>query len=160
MRFGLLNLAMGAALMATAGAGVARAEPEVMAKCDTPAAQAMRFTSADGWKPMPNPDRAVTITRDKGKFSIQLDGEGGYTSGSVFALPQEHIERFRVLRSDGAEIFHLEAGADGQPILKRTIRGGRDGSHVYNIREMILTHCPVVSSDLVVGKASAAGAGG
>jgi hypothetical protein len=158
MRLGLWCLAAGAALIVVGGA--AHAEPEVIVKCDTPASEAMRFTSADGWKPMPNPDRMVTITRDKGKFSVQLDGEGGYTSGSVFALPMDHIERFRVLRSDGAEVFHLEAGGDGQPILKRTIRGGRDGSHVYNIREMILTHCPVVSSQIVVGKPSAAGAGG
>jgi hypothetical protein len=158
MRLGFWSLAAGAAFIAAAGA--ARAEPEVIVKCDMPAPQAMRFTSADGWKPVPNPDRAVTITREKGKFAIQLDGEGGYTSGSVFPLPMDHIERFRVLRSDGAEVFHLEAGPDGQPILKRTIRGGRDGSHVYNIREMILTHCPVVSSQVVVGKPSVAGAGG
>ncbi|THD63138.1 hypothetical protein [Phenylobacterium sp.] len=158
MRVGFLRLAAGAALVVAVGA--ARAEPVEIVKCDTPAPQAMRFTSAEGWKPVPNPDRAVTITRDNGKFAIQLDGEGGYTSGSVFPLPMVHIERFRVLRSDGAEVFHLEAGADGQPILKRTIRGGRDGSHVYNIREMVLTHCPMVSSDVVVGKPSAAGAGG
>jgi hypothetical protein len=151
---------LGLAALAAAAAGAARAEPEVLVKCDAPAPQAMRFTNAGGWQPVPNPDRAVTISRDKGKFSIQLDGEGGYTSGSVFALPMVHIERFRVMRIDGAEIFHLEAGADGQPVLKRTIRGGRDGTHLYNIREMTLTHCPVVSSDVVVGKAGAAGAGG
>jgi hypothetical protein len=147
------------AVLAAAVAGAARAEPEVLVKCDVPAPQAMRFTNAGGWQPIPNPDRAVTITREKGKFAIQLDGEGGYTSGSVFALPMDHIERFRVLRIDGAEVYRLEAGADGQPILKRTIRGGRDGTHVYNIREMTLTHCPVVSGDVVVGKAGAAGGG-
>jgi hypothetical protein len=152
-----MSLAAGAALIAAAGA--ARAEPQVIVKCDTPASQAMRFTNAGGWQPMPNPDRAVTITRDKGRFAIQLEGEGGYASGSVFALPMDHIERFRVPRIDGAEIFHLEAGVDGQPVLKRTIRGGRDGTHLYNIREMTLTHCPVVSSDVVVGKAGAAGGG-
>ncbi|HEX3364687.1 hypothetical protein [Phenylobacterium sp.] len=150
---------LGLAVLAAALAGAARAEPEVLVKCDVPAPQAMRFTNADGWKPMANPDRAVTITRDRGKFAIQLDGEAGYASGSVFALPMDHIERFRVLRTDGAEIFHLEAGPDGQPILKRTIRGGRDGTHLYNIREMTLTHCPVVSSDVVVAKAGAGGGG-
>jgi hypothetical protein len=155
MRLRILSLAV----LAGAAAGAARAEPEVLVKCDVPAPQAMRFTNAGGWEPMVNPDRAVTITRDKGKFAIQLDGEGGYSSGSVFPLPMDHIERFRVLRSDGPEVFHLEAGADGQPILKRTIRGGRDGSHVYNIREMTLTHCPVVSGDVVVAKPGAAGGG-
>lgn len=150
---------LGLAVLAAAAAGAARAEPEVLVKCDVPAPQAMRFTNAGGWQPMPNPDRAVTITRDKGKFAIQLDGEAGYSSGSVFALPMDHIERFRVLRIDGAEIFHLEAGPDGQPILKRTIRGGRDGTHLYNIREMTLTHCPVVSSDVVIAKPAAAGGG-
>lgn len=148
-------MAAGAALIAAAGA--ARAEPEVIVRCDTPAPEAMRYTNAGGWKPMPNPDRAVTITRDKGKFAIQLEGEAGYSSGSVFPLPMDHIERFRVLRIDGTEIFRLEAGADGQPTLKRTIRGGRDGTHVYNIRQMTLTHCPVVSSDVVVAKAGAGG---
>lgn len=148
---------LGLAVLAAAMAGAARAEPEVLVKCDVPAPQAMRFTNASGWQPMPNPDRAVTITRDKGKFAIQLEGEAGYSSGSVFALPMDHIERFRVLRIDGAEIFHLEAGPDGQPILKRTIRGGRDGTHLYNIREMTLTHCPVVSGDVVVAKPGAAG---
>ena len=155
MKRGFIGLTVGAALIVAAGA--ARAEPQVIVKCDTPASEAMRFTNAGGWQPMPNPDRAVTITRDKGKFAIQLEGEGGYASSSVFALPMDHIERFRVLRIDGTEVFRLEAGADGQPVLKRTIRGGRDGTHIYNIREMTLTHCPVVSAEVVVGKAGAAG---
>lgn len=153
MRLGSWSLAAAVAMLASAGA--ARAEPEAIVKCDTPAPQAMRYTMADGWKPMANPDRSVVITRDKGKFAIQVEGEGGYSTGAVFALPMDHIERFRVLRVDGAEIFHLEAGPDGQPMLKRNIRGGRDGSHVYNIREMTLTHCSLVSPEVVVAKAGA-----
>ena len=117
-------------------------------------------THATDWKPYPNPDRSVTITREGGKFGIEVEGETSYASHAVFAMPMQNIKTFKVLRSDGAEQFHLEKGEGGKPILKHTIRGGRDGSHVYNIREMILANCPVVAPDVVVSEPGAADTGG
>lgn len=141
-------------------ANAAWADPEVLVKCDGPLPNAMRFSRETDWKPIPNPDRSVTITRDKGKFAIEVTGDLAYRTNLVFPSPVQKIERFKVLRGDGSEQFHLEKGDGGKPILKHTIRGGRDGSHTYNIREMILATCSVVSSDVVVGEAQAAGAGG
>jgi len=150
---GAVALVVGAAL----GHG-AWAEPQVLVKCDGALPQGMKFTRDTGWKPYPNPDRAVTITRDKGKFAVQLEGEAAYSSGTVLPLPMVGIKTFKVLRSDGPELFHLEKDpASGKPILKHTIRGGRDGSHLYNIRETILANCPVVSADVVVAEPAAPG---
>lgn len=146
--------------MTLAMASAAWADPEVIVKCDAPLAEAMRFTRETDWKPFPNPDRSVTITADKGKFAIEVTGDLGYRSNLVFPSPVHGVRSFKVLRSDGSEMFHLEKGPDGKPILKHTIRGGRDGSHVYNIREMTLAGCSIIGPDVVVGEPQAAGAGG
>jgi hypothetical protein len=142
-----------------APAHAAPAEPQVIVKCDSPLADGMKFTRETNWKPYPNPDKSVTITRTGGKFGIELTGETAYSSNLVFPSPIQGIRTFKVLRSDGSEQFHLEKGDGGKPILKHTIRGGRDGSHVYNIRETILANCSVVSPDVVVSEPQAAGAG-
>lgn len=152
--------AAGLALAMAVAAGAAHADPEVMLKCDGAAPQAMRWARDTDWKPIPNPDTGVTITRDHGKYTIQVTGELAYTTMTVFPLPVQNPKAFKVVRAEGGEMFHLEKGPDGQPILKHTIRGGRDGTHQYNIREMIQTHCPVVSPDVVVGEAQAPGQGG
>ncbi|MBS0364083.1 MAG: hypothetical protein JSR98_22135 [Proteobacteria bacterium] len=141
-------------------ARAAAAAPEVIVKCDGPLAEAMKFTNATKWQPYPNPDKSVTITRDKGRFSVELAGETTYASSAVIATPMKDIQTFKVLRIDGNELFHLEKGADGKPILKHTIRGGRDGTHLYNIRESILANCSVVSPDVAVSAPQAQGAGG
>ncbi len=147
-----------AALAATlVTANAAWADPEVLVKCDGPLPEAMRFSRDTDWKPIPNPDRSVTITRDHGKFAIDMVGEAAYHSNLVFPSPMQGIRTFKVLRSDGSEQFHLEKDKAGKPILKHTIRGGRDGSHSYNIREMILANCSIVGPDVVVGEAQAAG---
>jgi hypothetical protein len=155
MRFGLAILAAAGGVAMAHGA---LADPEVMLKCDSPLAQGMRFTSAGGWQPFPNPDRSVTITREHNKYAIAVEGDLAFTSGAVFALPQVGIRSFKALRPGGSEFFHLEKDpATGKPILKHTIRGGRDGSHVYNIREMILANCATVSPDVVVTEPAAPG---
>ena len=147
-----------AAAVALAGAATA-AEPQVIVKCDGPLAEGMKFTHATNWQPYPNPDKSVVITRDGGKFGIELAGETSYSSHAVFAMPMQNIKTFKVLRSDGAELFHLEKGEGGKPILKHTIRGGRDGTGKYNIRETILANCSVVDPGVVVSEPQAAGAG-
>jgi hypothetical protein len=157
MKIGLAGLAAG--LLLLAGAQGAWADPEVVVKCDGHLADGMRFARDTGWKPYPNPDRAVTITRDNGKFAIAVEGDLPYTSNLVIPLPQVGIKTFKVLRSGGNEEFHLEKDpATGKPLLKHTIRGGRDGSHVYNIRETILANCPTVSPDVMVAEPTAPGA--
>lgn len=148
-----LRLAGLAAVAAIALAHGAWADPEVMVKCDGALPDGMRFTAAGGWQTFPNPDRSVLITREHNKYAIAVEGELAFTSGAVFALPQVGIHSFRVLRSGGAEDFHLEKDpANGKPILKHTIRGGRDGTGKYNIREMILANCSTVSPDVVVSE--------
>ena len=150
----MLTLAAGVAL-----AYAACAEPEVIVKCDGALPQGMRFTAAGGWQPFANPDRSVVITREHNKYAIAVEGDLAFTSNAVFALPQVGIRAFKVLRSGGSEYFHLEKDqATGKPILKHTIRGGRDGSHIYNIREMTVGGCSTVSPDVVVAEASAPGA--
>jgi hypothetical protein len=161
MKLAAAGLAAGLGIaLSGALAGAAWAEPQVVVKCDGPAPDAMRWTRETDWKPYPNPLRSVVITGDNNKYLIEVTGEDGYRSHTVFALPVHEIKAFRVMRSEGNELFHLEKGPDGKPLLKRTIRGGRDGSHLYNIREMILANCPVISPDVVVGEPQAAGAGG
>ncbi|THD58648.1 hypothetical protein [Phenylobacterium sp.] len=157
-----MRIAMGAAAagVALALAGAARAEPQVIVKCDGPLTDAMRFTHDTGWKPFPNPDAGVTITRDKGRFGIEVKGEDSYSSSAVLPMPLQNPKSFKVLRGTGNELFHLEKGDGGKPVLKHTIRGGRDGSHVYNIREMILANCSVVAPDVVVSEPGAADTGG
>ena len=140
-------------------ARAAAAEPEVIVKCDGPLPDAMKFTNATKWQPYPNPDRSVTITRDKGKFGVELAGETAYSSSAVIATPMKDIKTFKVLRIDGNELFHLEKGQGGKPILKHTIRGGRDGTHLYNIRESILANCSVVSPDVAVSEPQVASSG-
>jgi hypothetical protein len=156
MKTGLAMLTLAASIGLAHGA---LAEPEVMVKCDAALPQGMRFTAAGGWQPFANPDRSVVITREHNKYAIAVEGDLAYMSSTVFALPTIGIRSFKVLRSGGSEYFHLEKDpASGKPILKHTIRGGRDGSHVYNIREMILGGCSTVSPDVVVAEASAPGA--
>jgi hypothetical protein len=155
MKLGLAGLAAGAGLALTHGAW---ADPEVMVKCDGPLADGMRFTSAGGWQPFPNPDKAVTITREHNKYAVAVEGELAFTSGAVFALPQIGIRSFKALRSGGSEYFRVEKDpASGKPVLKHTISGGRDGSGKYNIREMTLANCSTVSPDVIVGAPAAAG---
>jgi hypothetical protein len=159
MRFaatGVAGLVLAASL---ALAQAASADPQVLVKCDGPLPEAMKFTRETDWKPYPNPDKSVLITREGGKFAIEVQGEVAYRSNLVFPSPMQNIRSFKVLRSDGAEQFHLEKGEGGKPILKHTIRGGRDGSHQYNIRESILANCSVVDSGVVVSDPPAAGRG-
>jgi hypothetical protein len=127
---GLLATAAAAAL-----AGGAWADPEVIVKCDSTTPTAQR------------------VTRDHNKFAIEVTGDVPLTSHAVFPLPMQHIERFRVLGHDGVETFYLVTGANsGKTELKHSIYGGKDGSHIFNIRVMTLDHCDVVSPDVVVGK--------
>jgi hypothetical protein len=155
MKLGLAGLAAGAALALAHGA---LADPEVIVKCGGALPEGMRFTAAGGWQPFANPDTGITITRDHNKYAIAVEGELAFSSGAVFAMPQVGIRSFKVLRPGGSEFFHLEKDpASGKPILKHTIRGGRDGSGKYNIREMILANCSTVSPDVVVTEAAAAG---
>ncbi len=156
MKTGLAGLILAVSIGVAHGA---LAAPEVLVKCDGALPDGMRFTSATGWQPFANPDRSVVITSDRGKLSIAVEGELAFTSNTVFALPQVGIRSFKVMRSSGSEYFHLEKdAATGKPVLKHTIRGGRDGSHVYNIREMILANCPTVSPEVVVTEPAAPGA--
>jgi hypothetical protein len=155
MRTGFAMLALAASVGL---AHAALADPEVIVKCDHGLPQGMRFTAASGWAPFDNPDRSVTITREHNKYAIAVTGDLAFSSGAVFAMPQTGIRAFKVLRPGGSEYFHLEKDpASGKPILKHTIRGGRDGSHVYNIREMTLDNCGTVSPDVVVTEPAAAG---
>src|SRR5207248_8531857 len=103
MKLTLAGLAMGAAV---AAAGAALADPEVLVKCDG-AGPGQRFTKAGGWQPFENPDRAITITRDKGKLLLELQGEKPISTRSVFPLPQHEIKTFRVLGRDGVQNFHV-----------------------------------------------------
>jgi len=132
-------------------AGRAWADPEIMVKCDSAKPIGQHFTNAGGWQAYDPPDRAVTITRDKGKFTVEVAGDAPFTSHLVFALPQVHTERFRVMGHDGVENFYLVTGANsGKTELKHTIFGGKDGSHSFNIRVTTLDHCTVVSPDVMV----------
>jgi hypothetical protein len=154
MNFRLARLALGASLLLAGGAvaSSALADPEVLVKCDG-VGPGQRFINAGGWAAYPNPDHSVTITRDKGKFAIELTGDVPLSSHAVFALPMQNIEKFRVLGRDGVETFYLVTGANsGKTQLKHSIYGGKDGSHLFNIRVTTLDRCTVVSSDVVVGK--------
>ena len=62
------RLAMLAALATAALAGQAWADPEIMVKCDSARPVGQRFGNPGGWQPYEPTDRAVTITRDKGKW--------------------------------------------------------------------------------------------
>lgn len=148
MRFKVAGWALGAALVV---AGQARADPEVLVKCDSAKPIGQRFTNTGGWQAYDTPDKAVTISRDKGKFSVEVTGAAPYVSHVVFALPQIRIERFRVMGHDGVENFYLVTGANtGKPELKHSIYGGKDGTHAFNIRVTTLDNCSVVSPDVVV----------
>jgi hypothetical protein len=155
MKTGLAGLAIIAGVALAHGAW---ADPEVMLKCDGAPPEGMRFTAAGGWQPFANPDRSVVITREHNKYAIVVEGDLAFTSGGVFALPQVGIRSFKVPRPGGSEYFHLEKDStSGKPILKHTISGGRDGSGKYNIREMTLANCSMVSPDVVVTEPAAAG---
>jgi hypothetical protein len=150
MKIALGLLAMWAA---AALAGAAWAEPEIMVKCDSTKPTAQRFTRDGGWQPYESPDRSVIITREHNKFAIEVTGDVPLTSHAVFPLPMLHTERFRVLGHDGVETFYLVTGANsGKTELKHSIYGGKDGSHVFNIRVMTLDHCETVSPEIVIGR--------
>ena len=152
MRFRLAAWALGAGV---ALAGAVRAEPEVLVKCDG-GGLAQRYTHATGWKPYPNPDRGIVITRNNGKLAMELSGDKPLSSGAVFALPQHNIETFRVLGHDGVQNFHVVLGLySGKPELKHTIFGARDGSGVFNMEENTLDSCSVVAADVAVVKEGA-----
>jgi hypothetical protein len=154
MRVRLAALTIGAC---AALAGAARAEPEVLVKCDG-AGAGQRFTRDGGWQPFPNPDRSILITRDKGKLSIELTGDAPISSRAVFAIPQHAIATFRVLGGNGVQNFHVVRGVySGKPELKHTVFGARDGSGVFHMTETTLDNCSVVSPDVAV-EAPAAGA--
>ena len=146
-----LGLAISAGVALASLAGQVWAEPEVLVKCDSARPVGQRFTSAGGWQAFDPPDRAVTIVRDKGKYAIEVAGDAPFTSHLVFPLPQIHTERFRVMGHDGVENFYLVTGANsGKTELKHSIFGGKDGSHLFNIRVTTLDNCTVVSPDVAV----------
>jgi hypothetical protein len=152
MRLGLAAVAMGAAMFA---AGAAAADPEVLVKCDG-AGPGQRFTNAGGWQPFANPDRAITITRDKGKLLLELEGEKPISTRAVFPLPQHAIKTFRVLGREGVQNFHVVQGLySGKPEVKHTIFGAKDGSGVFHQEETMLENCSVVAADVVVVKQEA-----
>jgi len=152
VRLGAWALGAGLALTLT---HAALADPEVLVKCDG-AGPAQRYTNADKWQPMPNPDRSIVITRDKGKLSMELTGDQPITSHAVFALPQHNITTFRVLGRDGVQNFHVVQGLySGKPELHHNVFGARDGSGVFNMRDSTLTDCSVISPDVAVEKAGA-----
>ena len=155
MKLQLLGLVMGAA---TALAGGAWAQAQVLVKCDSPPPQGQRYTIAGGWQPYPNPDRGVTISRAKGKFTVEVEGEHPYVTQLVFPIPLTQTRIFKVLGQNGVERFQLFEGPAGKPQLRHTITAGSDGSHVYNIRVTTLEACAVVSPDVVVSKPEAPGA--
>ena len=68
MKRALMGLTIGAGL---ALAGAAWAQGDVLLKCDSTLAQGQRYTVAGGWQPYPNPDRSVTISRSKGKVTVE-----------------------------------------------------------------------------------------
>ena len=152
MKLRLMGLSLGAA---AALAGSAWAQAEVLVKCDGPAPQAQRYTVAGGWQPYPNPDRGVTISRAKGKFTVEVEGEHPYSTELVFPMPQVQTRIFKVLGQNGIERFQLFEGPSGKPQLRHTITAGSDGSHVYNIRSTTLEACSVVSPDVAVDKPGA-----
>ena len=155
MKIGLGALAIGVCITL---AGSAWADPETLLKCESKAQEGQRYTVAGGWQPFPNPDRGVTVVRDKGKLTVTLDGERSYSTLLVFALPQVGIKTFKVLGQNGIERFQVfENPSTGKPAVRHTITAGSDGSHVYNIREMILGTCSTVSPDVVVTEPAAAG---
>src|SRR5579871_2020371 len=109
MRFAAPATVAGLALAASlALVHAAFADPQVLVKCDGPLPEGMKFTRETDWKPYPNPDKSVLITREGGKFAIELQGEVAYRSNLVFPSPMQNIRSFKVLRSDGSEQFHLE----------------------------------------------------
>jgi hypothetical protein len=150
MSLRLATLALGVAAVGWAGA--ARAEPEVLVKCDTPGI-AQKFTRDGGWKPYPNPDRSIVITRDKGKLGMELTGDNPISSRAVLALPQHAITTFRVLGHNGVQNFHVVLGLySGKPELKHSIFGAKDGSGVFHMEDYTLANCSVVGSDVLVEK--------
>jgi hypothetical protein len=152
MRFRLAAVALGAAI---ALAGAVRAEPEVLVKCDG-GGPAQRFTRDTGWKPYPNPDKAIVITRENGKLAMELSGDNPISSRAVMALPQHEITTFRVLGHNGVQNFHVVLGLySGKPELRHTIFGAKDGSGVFHQEETALTNCSVVSADVSVVKEQA-----
>jgi hypothetical protein len=152
MRFRLAALALGVGVVA---AGAAWAEPEVLVKCDG-AGPAQRFTRDGGWKPYPNPDRSLVITRDKGKLAMELAGDNPISSRAVMALPQHEIKTFRVLGHNGVQNFRVVTGLySGKPEVRHTIFGAKDGSGVYHQEQISLTNCSVVSPDVVAPKEEA-----
>jgi hypothetical protein len=153
MKIGLGALAIGVCITL---AGSAWADPETLLKCEGKATEGQRYTVAGGWQPFPNPDRAVTVVRDKGKLTVTLDGERSYSTLLVFALPQVGIKTFKVLGQNGVERFQVfENPSTGKPAVRHTITAGSDGSHVYNIRVTTLDSCPVVAADVAVQKLAA-----
>jgi hypothetical protein len=152
MRFRLAALALAAGV---ALVGAARAEPEVLVKCDG-SGPAQRFTRDTGWKPYPNPDRSIVITRDKGKLAMELSGDNPISSRAVMALPQHEITTFRVLGHNGVQNFHVVQGLySGKPELKHSIFGAKDGSGVFHQEETTLENCSVVAADVAVVKQEA-----
>jgi hypothetical protein len=154
MKFATAALALGAALAVASSAlpRPARAEPEVMVKCDG-VGPAQRFTRDTGWKPYPNPDRSIVITREKGKLGMELVGDAPISSHGVLALPQHEITTFRVLGHNGIQNFHVVLGAySGKPELKHSTFGAKDGSGTYHQEETTLTNCSVVNPDVAVPK--------
>lgn len=146
-----VRLAMLAGFAAAVLAGQACADPEIMVKCASAKPVGQRFGNPGGWQAYEPTDREVTITRDKGKYVIEVAGAAPFTSHLVFALPQVHTERFRVMGHDGVENFYLVTGANsGRTELKHTIFGGKDGSHAFNIRVTTLDNCSIVSPDVAV----------
>ena len=147
MKLELAGLAVGAAMLA---AGAAQADPEVLVKCDG-AGPGQRFTNAGGWQPFANPDRAITVTRDHGHLLLELQGEKPISTRTVFPLPQHAIRTFRVMGRDGVQNFHVVKGAySGQTEVKHEIFAARDGSHVFNMLDLTLVNCTVVSPDVDV----------
>jgi hypothetical protein len=156
MRLRLAALTIGAC---AALAGAARAEPEVLVKCDG-SGPAQRFTRDTGWKPYPNPDRSLVITRDKGKLAMELSGDNPISSRAVMALPQHEIVTFRVLGHNGVQNFHVVTGAySGKPEVRHTIFGDKDGSGVFHQEQTSLTNCSVVSPDVAAPKEEAGAPG-
>lgn len=144
-----LAILVGAAAVVLAGQ--AWADPEVLIKCDSAKPIGQRFTNTGGWQAYDPTDHAVTISKDKGKYFIEVGGDAPFTSHLVFALPQIHAERFRVMGHDGVENFYLVTGANsGRTELKHSIYGGKDGTHAFNIRVTTLDRCTVVSPEVVV----------
>jgi hypothetical protein len=153
MRLGLAGMVIGAAMLA---AGAASADPEVLVKCDG-AGPGQRFTNAGGWQPFENPDRAITITRDKGKLLLELQGEKPISTRTVFPLPQHEIKTFRVMGRDGVQNFHVVKGTySGKPEVKHSVFAARDGSGVFNMLDLTLVNCTVVSPDVAVEPEAAA----